>query len=119
MMRKQKKKHNPMRNTIKSDLPKNLTTANRTGEFRIVLKLFSWNIESRNTNKESKFNDLSFLNILGDRDVICLQETKGPVYLENYRSFNNNRSDSTSGGVAILVENELSKGVSAIKKQLY
>ena len=112
---KNRKKHKPNQDKLINDLPKNFTTANRTGDYRNVLKLLSWNIESRNTNKDSKFNDLKFLRILGDRDFICLQETKGPVYLPNYRSFNINRVDSTSGGVAILVKNELSKGVSVIK----
>ena len=82
---KSRKKHKVNKNKIINDLPKNFTTANRTGDYRNVLKLFSWNIESRNSNKDSKFDYLSFLRTLGDRDFICLQETKGPVYLPNYR----------------------------------
>ena len=94
--------------------PKNYSEASRTGSNRNVLKLFSWNIESRNSHGNSKFDDPLFLKTLGDRDIICLQETKGPVYLENFRSFNKNRTDSTSGGVSILVKNELNRGVTVI-----
>ena len=77
--------------------------------------MLSWNIESRKSNGNSKFDDPLFLKTLGDRDIICLQETKGPVYLENYRSFNKNRTDSTPGGVSILVKNQLNRGITVIK----
>ena len=67
---KSRKKHKSNQNKTTNDLPKNFATANRAGDYRNVLKLLSWNIESRNSNKDSKFEDLAFLRILGDRDFI-------------------------------------------------
>ena len=78
---------------------------------RGVLKIVSWNIESRTSEGCSKFDDSEFLKNIIQNDIICLQETRGPVYLENHRSFNSNRENSKSGGVAILVKNELSRGM--------
>ena len=83
---------------------------------RNSLQIVSWNIECQNSSTIGcKFDDGEFAAFLGKHDIICLQETKGAVSLPNYRSHNQNRADSRSGGVAILYKNELSRGISRIK----
>ena len=65
---------------------------------RSKLKIITWNINSRNMSHEgSKFMMPDFKTILNMNDIICLQETKGQVKLENYKAFNSNRPDSKSG----------------------
>ena len=82
------------------------------------LKVLSWNIRSRNTLEGNKLNIAEFRSILERHDIICLQETKAIINLENYKCYNSNRKLSNSdkinpksGGVAILVRKELSKGI--------
>ena len=102
--------------TIKNSRSKsNIKNNNPSNSNRGGLKIISWNIESRNDATESKLHDTDFLKVITKNDIICFQETWGPVYLANHRSFNSNRTDSKSGGVAILVKNNISKGVSLIK----
>ena len=111
MAQKRKNTAKKQKLTGKPIQPLSKTISTRRG----ILKVVSWNIENRKNTTGSKFEDNNFLAKIIENDIICLQETKGPVYLEGHRSFNNNRENSTSGGVAILVKNELSKGVSLLK----
>ena len=75
----------------------------------------SWNIHDRMENKIDKLNSPGFVKIIEKANIICLQETKGPLKLTNYHAYNNNRSNSHSGGVAILVNNNIRKGVARVK----
>ena len=75
----------------------------------------SWNIRDRIEDKANKFEIADFIKKFQNADILCLQETKGPVKLENYLAFNSNRKQSRSGGVAILVKSNIRKGVTQIK----
>ena len=77
----------------------------------------SWNIQSRRSSEGDKFQDDDFLKYF-THDIICLQETKGPIKLKNYKAFNSNRSDSLSGGVAILYKPEIAHGISLYKTSI-
>ena len=66
-----------------------------------------------------------FRAILDHHDIICLQETKATINLENYRCYNSNRKlsnsdeiNTKSGGVAILVRKELDIGITRITSKL-
>ena len=74
----------------------------------------SWNIQDSTGDGLNKFENTSFLAILKQANIICLQETKKQIKLEGYLSFNSNRKGSRSGGVCILAENGLRKGVSFV-----
>ena len=63
----------------------------------------------------NKFQSKDFTKHLEGIDIICLQETKGAVKHENYTSYNSNRTDSRSGGVAILVHNHIKKGITRLR----
>ena len=76
--------------------------------------VMSWNIQDSIGDGSSKFLNPQFLSILKKADIICLQETKKMVKVEGYISYNSNRKNSRSGGVCILVENALRKGVSSV-----
>ena len=79
------------------------------------LSIMSWNIHDRIENKVDKFKNPEFTKILEKSQIICLQETKGPIKLPNYQAFNSNRLNSHSGGVAILINNNIRKGVKHVK----
>ena len=55
-----------------------------------------------------------------DIDIICLQETKGPVKIPEYKAINSTRPDSkyTSGGVAILFKHSIARGISQYHTKL-
>ena len=74
----------------------------------------SWNIQDSTGDGFSKFENPEFLKILQLGNVICLQETKKQIKLDGYISFNSNRKGSRSGGVCILAENQLRKGISSV-----
>ena len=74
----------------------------------------SWNIQDSTGDGSNKFENKEFLSILKQANILCLQETKKQVKIEGYLSFNNNRKNSRSGGVCILAENDLRKGVSSV-----
>ena len=79
--------------------------------YRTSLSIMSWNIQDHMTESSNKFQSKDFTKHLEGIDIICLQETKGAVKHENYTSYNSNRTDSRSGGVAILVHNHIKKGI--------
>ena len=86
--------------------------SNKNSRFHI--SLMSWNIQDSVGDGSNKFLDQNFLDILQKANIVCLQETKKLVKIEGYISFNSNRKNSRSGGVCILAENWLRKGVSLI-----
>lgn len=62
--------------------------------------------------KKSTHED--FLKNINGMDVVCLQETKGPVKVANYKCYNSNRKNSRSGGVCICIKKELIGGIKRI-----
>ena len=74
----------------------------------------SWNIQDSVGDGANKFETKGFLSKLSKCNIVCLQETKKQVKIEGYISFNSNRKNSRSGGVCILAENYLRKGVSSV-----
>ena len=78
------------------------------------ISIMSWNIQDSTGDGLNKFEQREFLSILSKSNILCLQETKKQVKIEGYLSFNSNRSNSRSGGVCVLVENFLRKGVSVV-----
>ena len=74
----------------------------------------SWNIQDYKGDGSDKFQNCDFIKILEQGSIICLQETKKQIKVEGYISFNSNRKDSRSGGVCIMAENRLRKGVSFV-----
>ena len=78
------------------------------------IKLLSWNIQSPSSTEGNKFKDDSFSKIIAGHDLVCLQETRREVHLSGYRSICNTRKDKKSGGVAILIRNELVEGIPAL-----
>ena len=84
-----------------------------------TLSILSWNIQSHSSKEfGNKFLDREFLKNLYDSDIVCLQETKGPIKLANYAAFNSCRPASRSGGVSILYKKELSRGISRFNTKI-
>lgn len=77
---------------------------------RASLTITSWNINDRIGDNHNKFDDPEFMKHL-DSNIICLQETKSAVKVDNYTVYNNNRPDSRSGGVAIMFHNNIKPGI--------
>ena len=75
----------------------------------------SWNIQDYKDDKTNKFEISNFTNYLLKYTIVCLQETKGAIKLPDYMAYNSNRKSSRSGGVAILVQNCIRKGIRHIK----
>lgn len=86
-------------------------------------KILSWNIQSRNCSSLGNKLDMSgFMEILGDHNIICLQETRRPIEIPNFTTFNSLRSETNlriGGGVSISVHESLRKGVKEIRLRSY
>ena len=78
------------------------------------LKILSWNIHDAAAIQGKKVDDPSFLRIINEADIFCLQETKEALKIPNFRCFNSNRVDSRSGGVCLGIRNELSLHLSTL-----
>ena len=81
------------------------------------LKVLSWNIQSPSSSEGNKFDIDSFQKIINGHDFACLQEIRKDVHLTGYRSICNTRKDNRSGGVGILIKNELAEGTELIKNE--
>ena len=81
---------------------------------RHKISIMSWNIQDVIGDQTNKFEISEFLSKISKNSIICLQETKSQIKLEGFLSYNSNRKNSRSGGVCILIKNELRKGVSCI-----
>ena len=79
------------------------------------IKILSWNIQASSSADGNKFDDKEFIATINKHDFVCLQETRQEVHLAGFRSICNTRKDKKSGGVAILIRNELIEGVEVIK----
>ena len=75
------------------------------------ISIMSWNIQDSIGDKTNKFETSEFLSILSPHSIMCLQETKIQVKIEGHASYNSCRNGSRSGGVCILVKNNIRKGV--------
>ena len=81
------------------------------------LKILSWNIQSAHSFEGNKFNIPSFQKTINSHDFVCLQEIRKEVHLKGYRSICNTRKGSKSGGVGILIRNELAQGTELVKNE--
>ena len=81
-------------------------------------KILSWNIQSSNTISGYKFDDQNFCKIIEQFKLVCLQETRKTIKIAGFRSFNNVRRGEKHGGVCILVNNDISDGVSKINTSI-
>ena len=86
--------------------------SNRT---KILDSILSWNIQDSVGDKTNKFEIAEFVSLFSSYSIVCLQETKLLVKIEGFMSYNSLRSDSRSGGVCILIQNNLRKGITSIK----
>ena len=102
---------NPDNNTNKSSKANKINT-NFSG--RHGINILSWNIQSSTGADGNKFEDSSFLNVIKNHDIVCLQEIRKRIKLEGFRSFCNVRPDEKFGGVGILYKNELMGGIEVI-----
>ena len=90
-------------------------TGGRVSITKNNLKILSWNIQSSSTIEGNKFQIKEFQNIISTHDFICLQEIRQDVQLMGFHPECNTRKDKLTGGVGILVKNELLEGVEFIK----
>ena len=86
--------------------------------FNVLSKILSWNIQSSKTVTGSKFDDPQFCEIFEKFPFVCLQEIRQPVKHPGFRPFNNTRRDNKHGGVCIMVENSLARGVTEVKPKI-
>ena len=96
-------------------MTKNKQKHTTTSIIKNSIKILSWNIQSPSSIDGSKFEIESFQNVFKDHDIACLQEIRREVHLIGYRSICNIRKDGKSGGVGILIKNELIEGIEFIK----
>ena len=97
-----------------------MTDNNRTKHSKVSvvkhsLKFLSWNIQAPSTCEGNKFEIRDFTNVIMNHDFVCLQEIRKNVCLPGYRAKYNLRKDENSGGVGILVKNELYEGLEFFK----
>ena len=80
--------------------------------------ILSWNVQSTNSVLGSKFEDPEFCKNFNKSPFVCLQEIRQPVKHPGFRTYNNTRKDNRNGGVCIMVQNEISKGVKQHKTSI-
>ena len=81
------------------------------------LNFLTWNIQSSNSIEGSKCEDVKFVNILNNYDIVCLQETRQDVKLNGFRSRCSTRQGKKSGGVCILFKNKFVGGIEEVYKK--
>ena len=99
-----------------------INTKNKNNKLRVSInkydiKVLSWNIQSPSSVEGNKFENKSFQEIINSHDFACLQEIRREVHLTGYRSICNTRKDGRSGGVGILIKNELVEGTEVVKNE--
>ena len=78
------------------------------------ISIRSWNIQDSVGDSTNKFEIDEFLSKITESNIICLQETKAQIKIEGFVSYNSNRKNSRSGGVCILANNCIRKGISRV-----
>ena len=77
-----------------------------------TLTILSWNVHGiKDASLGQKTNCPEFLSQLTESHIFLLQETKGPVEVDNYICYNKCRDDTRSGGLTIGVLSSLRKFV--------
>ena len=77
------------------------------------LKIRCWNIQHRRCSTLGQKTELSeFAKILTASNIFCLQETKGEIFLPEYKCQNKLRRPSSSGGLCIGYHRSLTPGCS-------
>ena len=99
-----------------NDMKNQHTAVSQTSIIKNNLKFLSWNIQSPATTEGNKFKLEDFTNKMLNHDFVGLQEIRKEVKLPGYRSECNTRKDNMTGGVGILLKNELLEGVEFIKR---
>ena len=96
-------------------MTKNTNNKEQVTIIKQSLKVLSWNIQSPSSADGNKFDDNSFQGIINGHDIACLQEIRREIHLTGYRSICNTRKNEKSGGVGILIRNNLVEGIEIIK----
>ena len=78
------------------------------------LNILSWNIASITFNGGSKLEDKDTEDLITSCDIVCLQEVWRQTPVANFKCCFSLRNPSNSGGVAILIKNNLAQGLSII-----
>ena len=81
------------------------------------IKILSWNIQSPSSTEGNKFENDSFQRVIMNHDFACLQEIRRDVHLTGFRSICSLRKNKKSGGVGILIRNELVDGTELVKNE--
>ena len=81
------------------------------------IKVLSWNIQSPSSKEGNKFDIDSFQELIKNHDFACLQEIRRDVHLTGFRSICSLRKDKKSGGVGLLIRNELIDGTELVKNE--
>ncbi|CAG2216007.1 unnamed protein product [Mytilus edulis] len=88
--------------------------------YKRSLHLACWNINGFKHKGYNKYSDPRFIKELSNKDIICLQEThcsfEDSLSLPGFKSVNlirpkSKRTNKRSGGLSILVKNEIKSGV--------
>ena len=91
-------------------------TVTRCSDVLDNLKILSWNIHDSSNGKEGrKIDDDDFMNVLTSCPIFCLQETKGKVFIPDYKCFNSVRPGSRSGGLCIGIHRSIAGNVKLLK----
>lgn len=89
----------------------NISARKPTARTLSSLEILSWNIHDRNSSSTGpKKCDPIFKKLTERHLILALQETKGEVYIPNFRCFNKLRKGSRSGGTCIAIHKSLADG---------
>ena len=99
-----------------NDIKNQHTATSQTSIIENSLKFLSWNIQSPATTESNKFKLEDLTNKMSNHDFVCLQEIRKEVKLPGYRSECITCKDNRTGGVGILLKNELLEGEGFIKR---
>ena len=79
------------------------------------IEVISWNIHGIKDREEGlKINIPAVSDQINKHHIFCLQETKEPIKMPNYKCFNSNREDSRSGGVCTGIIKSMSHGATLV-----
>ena len=67
------------------------------------------------SNGKPKYQDSDTMNLLNTHDIICLQEIRQDIPVPNFCDYSSVRLNKKTGGVAILIKDNLAEGLSIIE----